>query len=404
MLNNENIPFISVTALNAIVKLKLEGDSDLRGLYVKGEISNWKIYRSGVFFDLKDENGSVISCLIWTNNVSKLSFVPKNGDEVIVYGNINVYAARGQYKLQVFTLFLYGYGASLIALENLKKKLAAEGIFDEERKRPIPKIPNVIGIIVGKNSAAESDLRKNITRRWPLTEVRFFYAQVQGTDAPKSLIKALDAAKSYDDIDTLIVARGGGSNEDLSAFNDENVVRAFAQCPFPFISAVGHEIDVTLIDYVADKRVSTPTAAAEAATPNQDDIREYLLGHEKTLKDDIDKKINDYRTKIEFLSKRPFFLKPSSIYSDMKKEVLDKSSMLAKAVRNMLVLEKNSVDALEKRLNSSNPDNIVKKGFSITTDEKGKPLTSIKKIKEGQTIKTRLKDGIIASEVLRKEQ
>ena len=129
-----------------------------------------------------------------------------------------------------------------------------------------------------------------------------------------------------------------------------------------------------------------------------------MLGHEKTLKDDIDKKINDYRTKIGFLSKRPFFLKPSSIYSDMKKEVLDKSSMLAKAVRNMLVLEKNSVDALEKRLNSSNPDNIVKKGFSITTDEKGKPLTSIKKIKEGQTIKTRLKDGIIASEVLRKEQ
>ncbi len=403
MLNDEKIPYISVSSLNTLIKYKLEGDEDLRGLYVKGEISNWKVYRSGVFFDLKDENGSVISCIIWANNALRLDFKPKDGDEVIVYGNVNVYAVKGQYKLQVFTLHLYGYGASLIAFENLKKKLAAEGLFDEKRKRLIPKMPKIIGIIVGKNSAAESDLRKNIARRWPLAEMKFFYAQVQGIDAPKSIIKALEEAKEEKNIDTLIVARGGGSNEDLSAFNDENLVRSFALCPFPFISAVGHEIDVTLIDYVADKRVSTPTAAAEAATPNKDDIRLSLMSLENELKENIEGKISDYRTKIDYLSKRQFFLKPSSIYKEASKEVLNKKDRLTKSLINKIQLEKRTTELQKSRLMSANPDNIVKRGFSITIDDSGTPLTSAKSIKEGQEIKTKLKDGIIVSAVLRKE-
>lgn len=403
MLNDAKIPYISVTSLNTLIKFKLEGEEDLKGLYVKGEISNWKVYRSGIFFDLKDENGSVISCLLWANNAARLNFIPKDGDEVIVFGNINVYVARGQYKLQVFAIQSYGLGAALIALENLKKKLASEGLFDENRKKRIPKMPETIGIIVGKDSAAESDLRRNITRRWPLTKMIFFYAQVQGADAPRSIMNALNNAKE-NDIDTLIVARGGGSSEDLSAFNDEKLVRAFAECPFPFISAVGHEIDITLIDYVADLRVSTPTAAAEAATPNQDDIRASLLDLEKTLETNIEEKINDYREKIEYLSKRQFFLKPSSIYSDAKENVLEKKKDLDKAIINRISLERNSVDSLKARLNAANPDNIVKRGYSITIDDQGNPITSRKDIKKGQKIKTKLKDGIILSEVLEGEQ
>lgn len=399
MPERNELPYISVTSLNTLIKYKLEGETDLRGLYVKGEISNWKIYRSGVFFDLKDENGSVISCLLWGNYASRLSFIPKDGDEVIAFGNITVYAARGRYSLQVFTLELFGLGASLLALENLKKKLAKEGLFDQARKRKIPSMPSVIGIIVGKNSAAESDLRKNILRRWPLTKILFFYAQVQGLDAPKSIIKALNEAEEYE-IDTLIIARGGGSSEDLSAFNDETLVREFAKCPFPFISAVGHEIDFTLLDYVADLRVSTPTAAAEAATPNQIDIRNDLLNKEEELQESLLNKIQNGKEKLMFLARRQFFLNPASIYERSKEEMQDKQDRLSRAIALYLSSLSDKVKSYESRLKSINPDNIVKRGYSITMGENGMPITSAKNVHKGQKIKTKLKDGIIESEVL----
>ena len=399
MPERNELPYISVTSLNTLIKYKLEGETDLRGLYVKGEISNWKIYRSGVFFDLKDENGSVVSCLLWGNYASRLSFIPKDGDEVIAFGNITVYAARGRYSLQVFTLELFGLGASLLALENLKKKLAKEGLFDQARKRKIPSMPNTIGIIVGKNSAAESDLRKNILRRWPLTKIFFFYAQVQGLDAPKSIIKALNEAEECE-IDTLIIARGGGSSEDLSAFNDETLVREFAKCPFPFISAVGHEIDFTLLDYVADLRVSTPTAAAEAATPNQIDIRNDLLNKEEELQESLLNKIRNSKEKLMFLAKRQFFLNPASIYERSKEEVQDKQDRLSRAITLYLSSLSDKVKSYESRLKSINPDNIVKRGYSITMGEDGMPITSAKNVHKGQKIKTKLKDGIIESEVL----
>lgn len=399
MPERNELPYISVTSLNTLIKYKLEGGTDLRGLYVKGEISNWKIYRSGVFFDLKDENGSVISCLLWGNYASRLSFVPKDGDEVIAFGNITVYAARGRYSLQVFTLELFGLGASLLALENLKKKLAKEGLFDQTRKRKIPSMPSVIGIIVGKKSAAESDLRKNILRRWPLTKILFFYAQVQGLDAPKSIIKALNEAEECE-IDTLIIARGGGSSEDLSAFNDETLVREFAKCPFPFISAVGHEIDFTLLDYVADLRVSTPTAAAEAATPNQIDIRNDLLNKEEELQESLLNKIQNGKEKLMFLARRQFFLNPASIYERSKEEVQDKQDRLSRAIALHLSSLLDKVKSYESRLKSINPDNIVKRGYSITMGEDGMPITSAKNVRKGQKIKTKLKDGIIESEVL----
>ena len=399
MPERNELPYISVTSLNTLIKYKLEGETDLRGLYVKGEISNWKIYRSGVFFDLKDENGSVISCLLWGNYVSRLSFIPKDGDEVIAFGNITVYAARGRYSLQVFTLELFGLGASLLALENLKKKLAKEGLFDQARKRKIPSMPTTIGIIVGKNNAAESDLRKNILRRWPLTKIFFFYAQVQGLDAPKSIIKALNEAEECE-IDTLIIARGGGSSEDLSAFNDETLVREFAKCPFPFISAVGHEIDFTLLDYVADLRVSTPTAAAEAATPNQIDIRNDLLNKEEELQESLLNKIQNGKEKLMFLARRQFFLNPASIYERSKEKVQDKQDRLSRAIILYLSSLSDKVKSYESRLKSINPDNIVKRGYSITMGEDGMPITSAKNVRKGQKIKTKLKDGIIESEVL----
>lgn len=402
MLEQEKNSYLSVSALNNIIKSKLESDYDLKGIYVKGEISNWKVYRSGVFFDLKDENGSTLSCIIWSNNAERLDFTPKDGDEVLVYGNITVYAQRGRYSLQVFTIQLFGKGSSLLALEALKRKLAKEGLFDLSRKRAIPKMPNNIGIIVGKDSAAESDLRRNILRRWPIANLYIFYAQVQGKESPASIKKALAESEQYP-LDVLIVARGGGSNEDLSSFNDESLVRAFAAAKVPFISAVGHEIDVTLIDYVADLRVSTPTGAAEAATPNQDDIRYLLANYENSLNENMLDKINFYKEKVASLSRRSFFLNPKSIYGNCKEKLANKEDELIKSIKQKISNYRNSIETYSERLKAMNPDNVVKRGYSMTLDENGVPIISKKSVKEGQVLKTKVKDGIITSRVIEGE-
>lgn len=351
------------------------------------------------FFDLKDENGSTLSCIIWSNNAERIDFSPKDGDEVLVYGNITVYAQRGRYSLQALTLQLFGKGSSLLALEALKRKLAKEGLFDQSRKRPIPKMPNNIGIIVGKDSAAESDLRKNILRRWPIANLYIFYAQVQGKDSPISLKNALFESEKCD-IDVLIVARGGGSNEDLSAFNDESLVRAFAASKTPFISAVGHEIDVTLIDYVADLRVSTPTGAAEAATPNQQEIRNFLLDCENSLHEQMKTKISFYKEKISALSRRSFFLNPVSIYVKYKENIARKEEELTKTINEKINDYRKYIESAKARLKAMNPDNVVKRGYSMTLDESGMPIVSKESVKNGQIIKTKLKDGIITSRVI----
>lgn len=399
MLEEKPFSYISVSDVNNLIKYKLESDFAFKGLYVKGEISNWKVYRSGIFFDLKDQNGSLLPCIIWSSYTDRIGFSPKDGDEVIVFGNITVYAQRGRYSLQAFTIQLFGKGSALLALEALKKKLAKEGLFDESRKRPIPRMPKRIGIIVGKDSAAESDLRRNINRRWPLAELYLFYAQVQGKEAPKSIIKALSVSQEYD-LDTLIVARGGGSNEDLSAFNDEELVRAFSNSKTPFISAVGHEIDITLIDYVADLRVSTPTGAAEAATPDQQEIRNKLLDYESDLDGQIKEKIARYREKIIFLSKRSFFLNPASLYERSKEDIARKGECIEKAIAKKISDYQLLINSYQSRLKAVNPDNVVKRGYSMTLDEEGMPITSKKSVKKGQKIKTKLKDGIILSRVL----
>ena len=207
----EQNKYFSVTALNTLIKSKIDGDEELHNVYVKGEISNWKSYNSGFFFDLVDEKKSVIPCILWSDNYLYLPFEPKNGDEVIALGSVSVYVGRGRYNFTVKTLEKFGQGAALLALEALKKKLQAEGLFDISHKKPIPEFPKSIGLIVGDKSAAEADLIKNISRRWPLCEILVFPSLVQGKDAPKELLKALRRAETTE-IDILIIARGGGSN------------------------------------------------------------------------------------------------------------------------------------------------------------------------------------------------
>ena len=398
----ERNQFYSVTAINTLIKSVIDGEEGLHNVYVKGEISNWKRYGSGVFFDLVDEKKSVISCVLWNDNYIYLPFEPKAGDEVIAFGSINVFVGRGRYNFTVKTLEKYGQGAALLALEALKKKLQAEGLFDVSHKKPIPEFPKSIGIIVGENSAAEADLIKNITRRWPLCDIVEFPSLVQGKEAPKELLKALLRAETTE-IDILIIARGGGSNEDLSAFNDEALARELYACKIPCISAVGHEIDTTLIDYVSDFRVSTPTGAAEAATPDQAEIRAALIGTEELLDGSINNLISKKRDLLKRLSERPFFKNPSSNYAKAKEEVQQLSKRLDLSIGHSLEMARNQIKSLSSKLDALSPRNVINRGYSMTTDQKGNVVTSVKQIREGDTLKSVLKDGTITSKVTSKE-
>ena len=398
----EQNKYFSVTALNTLIKSKIDGDEELHNVHVKGEISNWKSYNSGFFFDLVDEKKSVIPCILWSDNYLYLPFEPKNGDEVIALGSVSVYVGRGRYNFTVKTLEKFGQGAALLALEALKKKLQAEGLFDISHKKPIPEFPKSIGLIVGDKSAAEADLIKNISRRWPLCEILVFPSLVQGKDAPKELLKALRRAETTE-IDILIIARGGGSNEDLSAFNDEALARELYACTIPCISAVGHEIDTTLIDYVSDLRVSTPTGAAEAATPDQQEIRAVLLGAEDALNTAMKNLLSKKRDQLNSLSARPFFKNPSSNYAKAKEEVQQLSKRLEMSLGHLFEMSRNQVRSLSSRLDALNPRNVISRGYSMTTDERGNIVTSVKQIAEGDTLKSVLKDGTITSKVTSKE-
>ena len=397
MQNKIERQFVSVKELNEAIKDKIEGDFTLRNLTVRGEISNWKIYRSGVFFDLKDDT-SVISCTMWGNSLYGLRFDPKEGDEVLATGSVTVYAPRGRYSLRVDSMEQYGKGNLLLELEKLKRKLYEEGLFDESRKREIVQFPQNIGIIVGKDSAAEADLRRNIARRWPLVNLHIYYSLVQGADAPKDLLRAFNRTQE-DDLDTLIIARGGGSMEDLWAFNDETLARAVATSKMPVISAIGHEIDFTLIDYVADKRVSTPTAAAELATPDIEEVQSFLMDMEERLHSGMSDYIDSLKEKVRNLSERPFFKNPASQYLKTKVEVEGYSTRLDNAIKVYIDNKINAIKTLEKELDALNPFKVLQRGYSLTETEDGKVVKSIKDVKPGQKIKTKMKDGIVTSTV-----
>lgn len=392
--------FFTVTEFNSLIKEILE-NTLAYSVPVRGEISSFKVYPSAVYFDIKDDK-SVLNCIMWASNYSSLSFRPKIGDLVELEGNINVYVQRGRYSFIARTMRPAGLGEALLRLEELKKKLAAEGLFDETKKRKIPEFPKNIGIISARDSAALSDLIKNIDRRWPLASIYFFPSLVQGKDAPKSLLAAYKRSQSYP-LDTLIIARGGGSNEDLSAFNDEALVRAVSQSKMPTISAVGHEIDITLIDYVADKRVSTPTGAAEAATPNQDDIRAQIAEDEGRITHCLSNRISQSEEKVRLLSSRSFFLKPNEVFTPIQDKINGFKKTIDGTIASLVELNQQKVDSLNKHLNAVNPLGVLNRGYSITLGAEGKAIKSIDEVKPGQKLKTYVNDGIIVSEVKESE-
>ena len=372
---NENRPVFTVSDINSYIKALLNSDENLKFIYVKGEVSNFKMASNGHFyFSLKDDK-SMISAMMFASYANKNAFKPENGQEVVVFGSIDAYVGRGTYQIIVYQMEEVGAGQALLELEKLKKKLKEEGLFDESRKRPINLFPKAIGVITAPNSAAIKDILFNLNRRYPVADVYVFYSAVQGDNAAKELLNAFNIAQTYP-LDTLLIGRGGGASEDLSAFNDEALVRAIACSKMPVIACIGHEIDSTLVDFVADKRASTPTGAAELATIDQREIIQHLAYSLNDMEESIKARLEKMEEDL------------SSYKEDLNNSLLN----LVKQQSQLLMHKKATLEAL-------NPNNVVNRGYSLTVDEKGHTV-DIKAIKKGQTIKTILKDGTISSTVI----
>ena len=377
---NQDRPVFTVSDINQYIKALIGNDENLKYIYVKGEISNFKMASNGHFyFSLKDDK-SLIGAMMFSNYANKINFKPENGQEVVVFGSIDAYPGRGTYQIIVYQMEEVGAGQQLLELEKLKKKLLEEGLFDESRKRKINLYPNAIGVITAPNSAAIKDILFNIKRRYPIADIYVFYSAVQGENAPKELLKAFELAQTYP-LDTLLIGRGGGASEDLSAFNDETLVRAIANSKMPVIACIGHEIDSTLVDFVADKRASTPTAAAELATVDRREIEEKLSFALQDMEESLKSRIQGMKDDL------------SSYKEDLDLEI----RQLVSHYKELLAHKKVTLEAL-------NPDNVINRGFSLTVDEQGKPVSDIKLVKKGQKIRTILKDGIINSEVIETEK
>ena len=368
-------PIYTVTDVNRYIKSVITNDQNLKYIYVKGEISNFKPGANGhLYFSLKDKE-CLINVAMFNNYARQITFTPKNGDEVVVLASADVYPARGSYQLLAYEMNQVGQGDILLELEKLKKQLQAEGLFEQSRKRPINIYPNAIGVITAKNSAAIRDILFNIKRRYPIADIYVFYSAVQGDSAPEELLKAFNESQKYD-LDTLIIGRGGGASEDLSAFNDEKLVRAIANSKMPVIAAVGHEIDSTLVDFVADKRASTPTGAAELATVDRREIEQKF---EYALQD----MANSLLEKV----------------SGMKEDLKSLDEELDESIKDYIDENKKLLKSYSDRLEALSPLKVLERGFSITQSKDGRVITSVKDTGKGDSVVTILKDGAIISTV-----
>ena len=347
----------SVSQINSYLKKKFNMDPKLKNIQVKGELSNYKSYANGHdYFTLKDEN-SQIKGVLYKGRKRNLEFEPKNGMKVIIKGSIEVYEKNGYYQLKANTIKKDGIGDLYIAFEKLKKKLQSEGLFDEEYKKEIPKYPKRIGVITAKTGAAIKDIITTINRRYPQCEIYVFSTLVQGDFAAPQIVSQLKRSQKYD-LDTIIIGRGGGSIEDLWPFNEEIVAREIFDCKIPIISAVGHETDFTISDFAADLRAPTPTAAAELAVPQTDELNNRIYQISKRLTKIIENKISNNKERLDNICKKQIIKNPESIY-DIKQMHLDQLiNNLDHSSKDIITKNKSKLQLLENNAVLKNPKNI----------------------------------------------
>lgn len=395
---------LSVTQLNEYIRGKLDIDPLLAQTAVRGEISNYKLYPSGHhYFTLKDES-SALKCVMFKGNAFKLRFRPENGMKVVAMGKISVYPRDGAYQLYCTALTVDGVGDLYAAFEQLKKKLAAQGLFDPAHKKPLPKYPGTIGIITSSAGAAVHDMLRILRKRYPLSQVRLLSVRVQGAEAPGEIAAAIGYANHYHLADLLIVGRGGGSIEDLWAFNDEQVAYAIYHSEIPIISAVGHEPDVTISDYVADLRAATPSNAAELAVPDQDALRQNLDAISSAMASTLNRQLKAAERHLQLLSSSPTLRSPTG-YLDQRRQSVEllKNRLIAAQNQNLSKAKQHYISVISK-LDAMSPLKVLTRGYSMVRNDSGEVVRSVEQVTIGEEIRIHLSDGTLSATVVSKEE
>jgi exodeoxyribonuclease VII large subunit len=393
------LPYLTIKEINTAIKAHVEGELSFRQVVLKGEVSNFRQYPKALYFSLKDQEAKISAVFFLYGAYPK--YLPKDGDEVLVTGAISVYVKDGSYQINAKQIELFGLGDHLLALQKLKEKLLKEGLFDASKKRPLPSYPKTIGIIAGRDSAALKDLTTNLFRRYPLARQVFFPSLVQGLLAPKDLIRALTLAYATP-LDVLIIARGGGAEEDLSAFNDESLVRKVAESPIPTIAAIGHEINLSLVDLVADKRVSTPTGAAELAVRDKQEIYQDLNLAYDRLTLAVTSYVQGLKKSLQTFQARPVLVSPLAMYAVKQEQASQLRARLHQAMTMLYQQRTSTTLRLKASLAALSPYAVIQRGYALATTASGKVVHSIQDVAIGEVITTQLKDGTITSEVKKK--
>ena len=393
----------TVGQINRYIRNLLENDFILSSLLVKGEISNFKAHSSGhLYFTLKDASGA-LSCVMFRQDAAGLPFEPENGMQVVVYGHVSLYEKTGQYQLYAEFLEPLGIGTLQVAFEQLKEKLAAEGLFDGDFKREIPKNPSCIAVITSPTGAAVRDILQIVKRRDPNVKVAIFPTLVQGEQAAVDIDHSLKLVNEWGKADVIILGRGGGSMEDLWCFNDENVARAVFASEIPVISAVGHETDFTITDFVADMRAPTPSAAAELATMPLSERREAFHRLELRLERDVSALLTSCRRRLDLLKSRPVMERPlERIYRTMM-DVEETQQRLDKEMTNRLMQRAERWQYLTNRLEAASPLAVMSRGYVMAVTSSGKLLTSVKQAEVGDRVTLHLQDGKMETNIQEKE-
>ncbi len=438
--------YLTVSALTKYIKAKLEGDKHLVHILIKGELSNFKRHSRGHFyFTLKDENASV-SCIMFSRDTNSVLFDPKEGDHVLIEGKMSVYEPSGSYSIQVRKLTLDGIGELYLKYEQLKKDLELKGYFNQAHKKPIPKYPKKIGVITSPTGAVIQDIINTVSRRYLLTEIHLYPALVQGPDSSKSIKAQIELANRLNEVDVLIVGRGGGSIEDLWGFNEIETIEAIYQSSIPIITAIGHETDYTISDFVGDLRAPTPSAAAELATPNKEDLLEKIDDFTYQAQKQFQIYLDILNTKLLHIDQNLERLSPSRKLDDLKKDLdrlnreLDKQfiyiiedkkikvsrlkdriknpldkiiqlkekqtqldRMLNQYMTSILFNKQKSFESLTKALNALSPLRLMDKGYAMIKKDQH-ILTTIKDINLNDEIDIELKDGYVQTKVIRKKE
>lgn len=395
---------LTITQLNEYIRGKMDSDPLLGQVAVKGEISNYKLYPSGHhYFTLKDES-SALKCVMFKGNAMRLRFRPENGMKVIAMGKVSVYPRDGAYQLYCTAMAMDGVGDLYAAFEQLKKKLAAQGLFDPAKKKALPQYPGTIGIITSSAGAAVHDMLRILRKRYPLTNVRLLPVRVQGAEAPGEIAAAIRYANHYKLADLLIVGRGGGSIEDLWAFNDEQVAYAIYESLIPVISAVGHEPDVTISDFVADLRAATPSNAAELAVPDQDALRQNLDAMSVAMAAALNRQLKSARQHLDVLSQSPALRTPTGYIEQREKSLELLKNRMVSAQNSGITRKNQRYIAAVSKLDAMSPLKVLTRGYSMAQTEKGEILRSVQQIELGERIHISLSDGSVSATVMEKKE